>query len=49
MWKFANVLAILDMLTPLVAWKKAVGLISFFLLLCSADSVIFILKNQYSF
>ena len=48
-WKFANVIAMFDMLTPLVAWKKAVGFLSFFIVLCGVDSVIFILMNKYSY
>lgn len=48
MWKFANAIAILDMLAHVVTWKKVVGFFSFFLLLCGIDCVLFILLNQYN-
>lgn len=49
MWKFSNVMAIFDMMVNLPAWRKAVGFLSFFILLCGADSALFILLNSYSF
>jgi hypothetical protein len=44
-WKFSNVVAIFDMMTTLATWKKVVGFFSFFIVLCSIDSIIFIMAN----
>ena len=49
MWKAANVLVILDMLAPLIWWKKLVGVLGFFITLCAADSVVFVMKQEYNF
>lgn len=49
MWKAANILVILDMLSPFIWQRKLIGISVFSVIMCALDWVIFVLLNDRAY